>query len=182
MTNGQPVTIEFSNRKRAFVLTIFAFAFIFAVWLVTTDSVEFQLDLFMAWSSVIVLGLVCVALLRVIFFGSKIGLRLTKTGLTSVFYSPDEIPWRFIIDLRSIKVRGTSLVLVELSPDASGKIRRNRFSRILNWPEFGPPGIYLSSSAFELSHDQLYTTLRDHWLATGAASIGPTGSKSSSGE
>jgi len=182
MTSGQPLTINFSNRKRAFGLTIFAIAFFYCVWQVINDTSASQFDQFMAWSGVIVLGPVCMGLLQMILLGSKIGLRLTKTGLTSSTYSPDEIPWRFIVDVRLIKARGSRYVFAELSPEAGGKIRRNRLYRILNWPEFGPPGIYLNSGPFQLSTDKLYTTLRDHWIAAGGDPIGPAGSKPSAGE
>ncbi|AZL58608.1 hypothetical protein EI545_07020 [Tabrizicola piscis] len=178
-------TIEFSNRKLMLVLALSALMVLFGIWLAAGDfsnerRLVFVVAPLIGWATVLLGGLGCAAMFWQLAFGSKTALVLTKTGFTIPRYSRDEIPWGLVEEIDFATMHRNRFVVVKLASGAVAKIRR---SGLAVWLErFAPPGLHLNAHAFGLSHDQLYATLHDHWLAAKAAPIGPAGSKPSAGE
>ncbi|MBL9050223.1 MAG: hypothetical protein JNK19_08950 [Tabrizicola sp.] len=187
MTGTHPMRIAFSTRKLALLLGGSALLVMFGIWLVTVDFTETRRGYYApvaGWVTIGFFGLGCAAMLWKLLFGARTALVLTKVGFTYPAYSPDEIPWSLVTDVRSVSLSGNRYVKVDLANETVAKTRRHPANRLANWAEAkaAGPGVTLNASVLSLSNEQLYATLHDHWLAAKAAPIGPTGSKPSAGE
>jgi hypothetical protein len=187
MTGSHPTTIAFSTRKLALMLAGSALFVACGLLLVTVDFTETRRGFYApvaGWVTIGFFGLVGAAIFWKLLFGARTALVLTKAGFTYPAYSGDEIPWGLVTDIRSVSLSGNRCVKVDLADETVAKTRRHPANRFANWADAmaAGPGILLNAGVLSLSQDQLYTTLRDHWIAAGAASIGPAGSKPSAGE
>lgn len=188
MTIGQPLRIEYSPHKLAPMLAASAVFVLIGTWLVVGDATQTRRGFaapFIGWASIAFFGLCGSVFLHRMFFGRTTALILTDGGFTYPPFSVDQISWSLVADIRTADVHRNTFVVVDLLPGVSQSFRRNRLVRFANRGDGrAEKAIYLNAKVLTLSHDQLFTTLRDLWLSskTAESPIGPAGSKPSAGE
>lgn len=183
-TESQSMTLWYSTGKIALAITGCALFVSAGLWMVTADLSESRrgfLAPYVGWASIAFFGTGALAMLWKLFFGAKVALVHSITGFTYAAYSPDEIPWGFVADISSIRFGRNWFVAIRLLPEARYKIRRHQMNRFANRADFALTGfeILLNANVLTVSHEQLYSMLRDQWLAAGASQspTGPAGSR-----
>lgn len=188
MTNGQPLSIQYSLYKLALLLAGSAVFVLLGAWLVVGDFSETRrgsLAPFIGCASIFFFGLCGAVALHRLFLGRTTALILTDRGFTYPPFSMADIPWGVVADIRTAAVHRCKFVVVDLLPDVAQSFRRNRLVRFANRGDGRTDNaIYLNANVLNLSHEQLFTTLRDFWSSSKAAepTIRPAGSKPSAGE